>query len=267
VPIKTPIKMLMACLAATLLFCCVSASSPAHLMMEHQSAKDIKRCGMPPKWTVMTLDDWAWDIPNPDQYLIQVGKTAQDAGIKMMFFFINAPLLQYPLLAPALEQQGHNVFNHSYDHLWQYPGQTLVDLSQVTPLATARSLVKNEITMGVQTNLFRPPYGAYNSRVKRWAAQVGYYLCTFTWIADEGDLGSNQYKTPDEIVNSFRQAPLYKKKANVLVCHMDTPCAQPSTLLRIFQVIRDRGAHWCRNTGPQPQTVPFDPLQINCGKL
>ena len=101
------------------------------------------------------------------------------------------------------------MLNHSYSH---------PDLTTLPDAA-----VSSEISQGISTNLLRPPYGAYDSRVATIAAGLGYRICTWTidtldWQRPDGV----NYRSASSIRSIVRTAPRSAKASGVILGHLVT---------------------------------------------
>ncbi len=121
------------------------------------------RCGNSSGRVVLSFDDWAYGDP---YRATRVGAYLKSRGVRGLFFLVNEQAKRYPDIVPTLRRQGHWVANHTYSH------PTLTSLSNTG--------VRSQIRNGVASNLLRPPYGAYDSRVASLASDLGYRICMWT---------------------------------------------------------------------------------------
>ncbi len=70
------------------------------------------------------------------------------------FFMVGDNVRKHPLLAQEVLSAGHQVGNHTYHHLSGWKTSTATYLEDV---ASCDAIIED--TLGVQTSLFRPPYG------------------------------------------------------------------------------------------------------------
>ena len=87
------------------------------------------------------------------------------------FFVIGIQVSQFPELVTAERAAGHHVGNHTYDH------------KTLTRLPDAK--VRQEITLGMKSNCFRPPEGATSAKVH--AIEAAYRLHEVLWDVDTED--------------------------------------------------------------------------------
>lgn len=104
----------------------------------------------------------------------------KENDVKATFFIVGKKARIYPQLVLEEVKEGHEIGNHTYDH---------IDLTSV-PLRTAATQIKAcgkviESITGKAPHLFRPPGGNYNSQVIGMADKLGYV--TVLWTANAGD--------------------------------------------------------------------------------
>jgi peptidoglycan/xylan/chitin deacetylase (PgdA/CDA1 family) len=97
------------------------------------------------------------------------------------FFVIGHKAEQYPWLVRAELKNGDEVGNHSFSH----PRMTKED-----QLSRERQLERTAVDLDLlgcprTARLFRPPYSAYNDRLKTYLAHT--HRCLVLWSLDSGD--------------------------------------------------------------------------------
>ena len=123
----------------------------------------------------LTFDDG----PHPGE-TPQLLEILAELKVPATFFVVGKMAEQYPDLIKAEVEGGHEMANHTYNH---------VNLNKLTPVEAATEIkacgnVVEDIT-GVRPRLFRPPGGDYCDRVVNVAACLGY--TTVLWTANSGD--------------------------------------------------------------------------------
>ncbi len=123
----------------------------------------------------LTFDDG----PEP-LYTTLLLDTLDRAGAKATFFLVGLRVQQYPYLAQAIAQRGHELGNHTFHHrnLARLPEAQVRD-----ELAAAQREIDQ--TTGVAPRFFRPPGGDYTAAVLRAARDL--HLITVFWTDDPGD--------------------------------------------------------------------------------
>jgi len=135
------------------------------------------------RWIALTFDDG----PHP-YYTPLLLKTLRQLGVRATFFVVGKNVDRYPDLVRQMVEDGHEVENHTYNHL---------RLSQM-PLG----MVQEEIEAGAAAiwrvtgrvpRFIRPPGGMINHAV-RLVAQFGGYV-TVMWTDDPADYERPPAKT------------------------------------------------------------------------
>jgi len=110
----------------------------------------------PNKAIALTFDDG----PSPD-ITPQVLSILKDKNIPATFFILGRHLKKFPQLGQQILADGHTLGNHTWHH-WHHQMREFIAAREIE--STAKLI--SEITGGVRTNLFRPPYGhRYNGLV------------------------------------------------------------------------------------------------------
>jgi len=151
-------------------------------------------------------------------------------GIKATFFLTGAWLDQNPDLAKAIVARGHAIGNHTETH------PHLCDLTDEQVLAElTRTDEKAREVCGRSTQpLFRPPFGEYDSRVLRVAAEAGYSR-VILWTIDSLDW---KMIPAEELVH--RVVDNIKPGAIVLM-HVGSQTNEPQALPEIINQLKDQG--------------------------
>jgi peptidoglycan/xylan/chitin deacetylase (PgdA/CDA1 family) len=221
-------------LAAVSLGLVVVQADPAQATTYYNS-----RCGNDSGRVLLTFDDWAYSDP---YRATRVGSYLQSRNIRAAFFLINQYAKNYPDIVRTLRQQGHWVLNHTYSH------------ANLTTLTS--SGVSWQVSNGVYSNLLRPPYGAYDSRVSSIAGSLGYRICTWTidtldWQKPDG----MNYRSTSSIRYMVRTSPWSAKSSGVVLGHLFTN--YPNAIGGIIDDLHAQGLLFCRNRGPVGAKAPF----------
>ena len=119
------------------------------------------------------------DGPNPKS-TPQLLRILDDANIKATFFVVGKMVAKHPELLKEIQKSGHQIANHTYNH------KNLAILSTaeiVSELSKTASLIK-DIT-GIDTHLFTPPGGHYNSHVIDVANLYGYKMALWSVFPED----------------------------------------------------------------------------------
>lgn len=97
----------------------------------------------------LTFDDGP--VPGITDWVLE---ELEKRGMKATFFMVGDNVRKHPSLAQEVVAAGHQVGNHTYHHLSGWKTSTDTYLKDVAACDTML-----EDTLGLKTNLFRPPYG------------------------------------------------------------------------------------------------------------
>lgn len=120
--------------------------------------------------------DAAWGNEDADQIL----NTLKENNVRATFFMVGDFIRKYPDLVKRIAQEGHDVANHSNKH--PHVNKMTKDAIK-EDIMGAHEEIKNLI--GVECNLYRPPYGEYNDTVLDAAKECHYH--TIQWDVDSID--------------------------------------------------------------------------------
>ncbi len=120
--------------------------------------------------------DAAWG----DQYTDEILSILEKNNVKATFFLVGSWTDKYGDKVKKIKAMGHEIGNHSSTH----PHFTQLDTQKIKDeIYGASEKIKN-IT-GESTQLFRPPFGDYNSNVVRAVRETGHFCVQ--WDVDSLD--------------------------------------------------------------------------------
>lgn len=168
--------------------------------------------------------DCAWgdsDIPS-------IMDTLKKEGIKATFFIVGQWAEKYPDTVRLIAREGHDIANHSYSHLRMGTLDRGKIKSEILKCGTVL-----ESLSGQTIDLFRAPYGDYNSNVVTTAKSLGYY--TIQWNVDSLDwrTGISKQEISDRIYRKI-------KPGSIILFHNDTPHTA-NILPEIITNLKDKG--------------------------
>lgn len=126
--------------------------------------------------------DAAWGSEYTDEILDILNKN----NVKATFFLVGNWVDKYPDKVKKINEMGHEIGNHSTTH----PHFTQLNDHKTKEEILLTSDKIKSIT-GKGTNVFRPPFGDYNSQVIKTIKDTGHY--TIQW-----DVDSLDWKNPGE---------------------------------------------------------------------
>ncbi|MBQ9765179.1 MAG: polysaccharide deacetylase family protein [Lachnospiraceae bacterium] len=120
--------------------------------------------------------DGAWGNEDTAELL----KILDEHNVKVTFFFTGEWMKKYPEDVKTIHEAGHDIANHSENH----KNMSKLSSSEIeAELSKPHETIKE--LLGIEMNLFRPPYGDYDNEVITTATSCGYY--TVQWSVDSLD--------------------------------------------------------------------------------
>lgn len=156
----------------------------------------------------------------------QLLKILDHANIKATFFVVGKMAEKYPELLKEIDKRGHQIANHTYNH------KNLTTLSNaeiISELSRTRLLIK-DIT-GINTYIYTPPGGQYNSRVIEKANVCGYKMALWS-VFPEDHINSSSVIYEKVVSNS--------RDGSVVLLHNGPPDTI-DVLPRIIEKLKARG--------------------------
>lgn len=165
-------------LAATCSFTLAGASLAAETADAAAPAPKISfsECHVDGPFIAMTFDDGPHGVNTP-----RLLDMLKQRGIKATFFCVGECVAAAPEIAKRIVEEGHEIGNHS----WSHPLLSNMSESGVRDQMEKTHQVIKQAT-GVESKIFRPPYGGFTQRQRNWAnAQYGYKI--ILWDVDPLD--------------------------------------------------------------------------------
>lgn len=116
----------------------------------------------PEKLVALTFDDGPSPINTP-----QVLEILSRYGIRATFFLLGRELHSHPQIAQNIVEAGHAVGNHTWHHRYANAEEAIARAE----IEDTKTEIQN--TLGVQTNLFRPPGGRLKNGLADYALRSG----------------------------------------------------------------------------------------------
>ena len=163
---------------------------------ESDSTEDLT---IPPaKQIALTFDDG----PDPN-VTTQILSTLKKYNAKATFFMLGSRVEYYPELARNVEEAGHEIGNHT----WNHPDLTKASVKKINKEITSTSSIIKDVT-GKKATVFRPPYGAENDFVR---AQTD--LPSILWDVDTMDW---KYRSADQLLMQVKKNT---KDGSIILMH------------------------------------------------
>ncbi len=189
--------------------------------------------------------DAAWGADDTPQLI----KILDEYNVKATFFVVGAWVDKYPDAVKMLSDAGHEVMNHSDTH----PHMTQLSHDAMKKEVESCGAKIEKIT-GKKPNLFRPPYGDYNSDVVNALADCKYY--TIQWSVDSLDWKN---LTANEIYSRVTE----NIHPGAIVLFHNAAKNTPEALPQILQYLKENGY----KTVPISKLIYKDDYKIdNTGK-
>jgi peptidoglycan-N-acetylglucosamine deacetylase len=165
------------------------------------------------------------DGPNPKS-TPQLLKILDDADIKATFFVVGKMAEKYPELIKEIYKRGHQIAGHTYDHKNL---TTLTTTGVISELSRTRLIIKDII--GIDTHLFTPPGGQYNSRVIEDADSCGYKMALWSVFPED-------HRNPSPII--YEKVVSNSRDGSVVLLHNGPPDTIDA-LPKIIEKLKARG--------------------------
>lgn len=175
----------------------------------------------------LTFDDGC--VPEVTPKVLEI---LEGERVKATFFCVGENVEKHPLLFKELQSRGHQVGNHTYNHL---KGINVSSDDYLANIARADKLIGNK--------LFRPPYGRITPRQMR-AVRERFGFTVVLWDLITNDFDRNL--SPAAIMESIRR---YSRNGSVVVFH-DSVKAAPNMLAVLPEAIK-----WWKEEGYEFRTL------------
>ncbi|MFA5528599.1 MAG: LysM peptidoglycan-binding domain-containing protein [Peptostreptococcales bacterium] len=168
-----------------------------------------------------------FDATYGDNQTHELLEILRNNNIKATFFLSGIWLINYPSLARAIANEGHEIGNHSYTH----PHMPQITIPEVISQTVRTEALIRNIT-GQDPYLFRPPFGEYNQAILNTLASLGYV--TILWTVDSLDWKN---PGPDAVVSRVVNNA---KPGAIILLHQSAPDTLQG-LQRMITGLREQG--------------------------
>lgn len=169
--------------------------------------------------------DAAWGADDTDELLTIL----KNNDVKATFFLCGYWVDKYPDEVKKIHSEGHDIGNHSNTH----PHSSQLSLEENKEnIMEAHNKVKD--LLGIDMNLYRPPFGEYNDTVLNAAEACGYY--PIQWDVDSLDW--KEYGVQDEIDRVLNHKNL--GNGSIILFHNDAKYT-PDALDSIIKGLKEKG--------------------------
>ena len=143
----------------------------------------------------LTFDDGP--IPESTPFIL---KTLREHGVKATFFMVGDNVRKYPQLYQQIVDEGHQVGNHTYNHLGAFKHWTTTYI--------INTYVANEL---IHAHLFRPPHGWMRHSVYYWLSK---HFRIVMWDLVTRDY--SKWTTADDVVANVKR---YARNGSIITFH------------------------------------------------
>lgn len=167
----------------------------------------------------LTFDDG----PHP-YYTEQLLDGLQERGAKASFFVLGKQAQAYPELIKRMQDEGHLVGNHTYNHIQLGQGNR----EEFKEELIKTSEVLTELT-GEETQYVRPPYGSWDK-----SFETELMMFPVLWTVDPMDWCSDD-------VSGIVQRVTKKTRENSIILMHDEYKSSVTAALQIVDILQERG--------------------------
>jgi len=152
------------------------------------------------KMIAFTFDD------GPDKVqTIQILDLLEKYEAKATFFVIGNRVMKYPEIVKRIVQEGHEVANHTYNHVY-FKSPSSARIVQQEIERTEREIYQ---ATGKKSSLFRPPGGLYDDTIVRVSNRLGLVPVMWSWHQDTRDWDKpGVRKIVDKVIRNARNGDI-----------------------------------------------------------
>ena len=143
----------------------------------------------------LTFDDGP--IPESTPFIL---KTLREHGVKATFFMVGDNVRKYPQLYQQIVDEGHQVGNHTYNHLGAFKHWTTTYI--------INTYEANEL---IHAHLFRPPHGWMRHSVYYWLSK---HFRIVMWDLVTRDY--SKWTTADDVIANVKR---YARNGSIITFH------------------------------------------------
>jgi peptidoglycan/xylan/chitin deacetylase (PgdA/CDA1 family) len=174
----------------------------------------------------LTFDDGP--TPEITEWVLEELKKHQ---IKATFFCIGKNIKSHPSLFSRIQDEGHSIGNHTYNHLRGWNTSTEDYLENI---ALCESEIRN-----LNSKIFRPPYGKIKKSQSKELRQLGYKIIMWDVLSADFDQTITPEKCLENVLNNV-------ESGSIIVFH-DSVKAYKNlkyTLPRALQILKEKGVEF-----------------------
>ena len=172
-----------------------------------------------PKLISRTLKDFVWSVPNANNDIFLtfddgpipevtpwVLDVLKSLSVKATFFCVGDNISKHPSIFKRILNEGHSVGNHTYNHLngWN------TDFNTYSENITKTQEVLN--SFGIQSRLFRPPYGKLKPGQSKFLNENHYNIVMWDVLSKDYLQTIKKEQVKSNILNNAASG-------SIIVCH------------------------------------------------
>ena len=161
---------------------------------------------------------YIWDIPNDTNkvYLtFDDGPTPEITpwtlaqlkkhNVKATFFCIGDNIQKYPKIFHQIIQEGHQIANHTFNHLngWKTATNDYLENVSLCEQQIQQSTISNQ-----QSKIFRPPYGKIKKSQSTILRQLGYKIIMWDVLSADFDTKITPEKCLDNVTKNVKSGSI-----------------------------------------------------------
>lgn len=162
--------------------------------------------------------NYIWDIPNDGNkvYLtFDDGPTPEITtwtlaqlkkyNFKATFFCIGKNILKHPDIFKQIIEEGHQVGNHTFNHLngWKTTNKDFLDNVSLCHQQVQQSNIYN-----LKSKIFRPPYGKIKKSQSTLLRQLGYKIIMWDVLSADFDTEITPEKCLDNVIKNVKSGSI-----------------------------------------------------------
>ena len=190
----------------------------------------IARSGATKPCVYLTFDDGP--IPEVTPAILAI---LRSYNVKATFFQVGENIHKYPQVAQQVQEDGHQVGNHTYNHLQGLKSTIRDYLANTACFPNQESLIEHRTS-----KLFRPPHGWAKPSQLRALRQQGYRIVLWDVITYDYE----RQRTAEEIVRTVRR---YVRPGSIILFHDSLKSAHctPEALPQVIEYLLSHGYAFC----------------------
>lgn len=145
----------------------------------------------------LTFDDG----PDPEVTL-QVLEILKNFNAHATFFVVGENVQKHPEVIEKIKDAGHSIGNHTHNHIKGWNSNNHIYIENVQQCSDVLS------NIGIDTKLFRPPYGRIKPKQSQLLREMGHVICMWDILTYDYDKSLDLAHAVDKIERLARRGSL-----------------------------------------------------------